>query len=232
MRPLIAIHSCSADIKNGRHEAIRATWLPLAREHADVLFFVGRESIVKLEGDEIQLDATEDKYNLIDKEAAIMRWAVNKGYRRILKTETDVYFNVYRLFDCNNHLRADVIGRIIGPGLGENYHDSNLKSFFQGHAIWYSAKAAEIVGFTLRSTYMQRRPLATYTVGKLDPSERSADLWSMQALYLPWLHREITMETDESFGFGNKSWHLQGDDAVKATTPKWMLEMHRTHNGT
>jgi hypothetical protein len=226
---LIAIHSCSADIKNGRHNAIRETWMYEAVKHADVRFFVGRENTVPLIGDEIQLDATEDRENLIEKEAAIMRWA-HKRYGRILKTETDVYFNVRRLFE-SNYKCADVVGRVVGT-LGEHYGSSNFYSFFQGHATWYTDKAAKLVADHLMFAYEDKMAgFTTWEVGKLDPSKRAADLWSMQALYPFWKAGQITMENDGNYAYGPISYHLLGDYDVKKNTPDWMREMHREHNG-
>jgi Galactosyltransferase len=224
MKPAILIHSCSADIINGRHAAIRATWLPEARKHADVFFFVGRESVVPLEADEIKLDATEDRENLVNKEAHMFNWAVNHGYERMLKTETDVYFNVRRLFDMDFN-RADVIGRYVGQW-GEYRPDSNMYSFVQGHACWYSAKAARHVAANLREAYDLMRPWVQYKEGQIDPSLRAADLWSAQVLTPLWRAGYITVDNEPGFAYGPRSWHLQGGWSEKNDTPNWMRRMH------
>jgi hypothetical protein len=224
MKPAILIHSCSADIINGRHAAIRATWLPEARKYADVFFFVGRESVVPLEADEIKLDATEDKDNLVDKEAAMLTWAVNNWYNRMLKTETDVYFNVRRLFEMDFE-RADVIGREVGRW-GEHFSSSNFWSFMQGHATWYSAKAASLVAWNLHRVATGKMPFRTWEVGKLDPSMRAADLWSAQVLTPAWKNGDVTVDNESGFAYGPRSWHLQGGWSEKNDTPNWMRRMH------
>jgi hypothetical protein len=229
MKPAILIHSCSADIINGRHAAIRQTWLPEARKHADVFFFVGRESVVLLEGDEIKLDATEDKDNLVDKEQAMLAWAVGQGYTRMLKTETDVYFNVRRLFDMDFN-RADVIGRYVGQW-GDYRPDSNMYSFIQGHACWYSDTAALLVASKLRRAYESLRPNVTYVVGQLDPSLRAADLWSAQVLTPYWKDKLITVDNEQGFAYGPRSWHLQGGWDEKQRTPQWMYKTHENEEG-
>ena len=228
MRPAVLIHSCSHDIKNGRHAAINETWGPEVRKYADLYFFVGRENTLPLADNEVQLDATEDKDNLVDKEAAMLHWAVERGYERMLKTETDVYINARRMF-YKDYTYADVIGRYVGQW-GNFYGSSNLYSFIQGHACWYSAKAAKIVAVNIRATHdAAHRGFLTWEVGKLDPSLRAADLWSAQVLTPYWQKKMVTVENENDFAYGPSTWHLIEN---KADTPNWIRKMHREHNGT
>lgn len=232
MKPLIAIHSCSADIKNGRHNAIRETWLYEAVKHADVRFFVGRENDIPLIGDEVQLDTTQDPNNLVDKEAAMLRWGLNQGYKRILKTETDVYINVSKMFqdDIYSH---DVIGRPVGS-IGKLYSKSKFKSFYQGHAVWYSGKAARVLADNLVSFFEANFPAMQNEHYDVDPSRRSADLWSGQVLS-PLIERgELTYRDNTDYSFGPITWHYQGDFRVEGTNAmigknkvcEWMRSLH------
>lgn len=73
-------------------EAIRKTWYPLTKNHADKMeafFFVGRGD--KPEGDDvIQVDAGDSYFDLPEKVRAIARWAKENGYEFMAKCDDDV----------------------------------------------------------------------------------------------------------------------------------------------
>ena len=92
MRLLIAIESCHAD--RNRHQAQRDTWLrDLSMiEHK---FFLGhREGVHTMqlnpyEPDEVALDVDDSYQALSLKTRAICRWAADRDYDYIFKTDTD-----------------------------------------------------------------------------------------------------------------------------------------------
>ena len=220
MRPLIAIHSCDQDTWNGRYNTIMSTWANDAVEFADLLFFKGRGPAMS---HEIVLDCFDGNGDLIEKEQAMFRWIINNtDNERILKTETDVWFNVKKLFAAP-HEDADVIGRLVGHKFGETYADSSFYCFIQGHAMWYSRKAMKLVADNLEDFYAAKRPNSHWRQNTLDPSRRAADLWGSQILTNAWLRGEITMRDELGFADGPLSYHFQGDS--KHLTPEWMRAM-------
>ncbi len=142
-----------------------------------------------------------------------------------MKTETDVYIDIEKMFKTDFQ-DSDVSGLIIGPGLGTFYPITNVYSFFQGHAIWYSQKAARFVADELLETYTKLSPSVTYIVGQLDPGPRAADLWSMQVLIPKWKEGLITMKSATGYANGPYTFHLQGNDDVKARASEWIRNMH------
>lgn len=225
-RALIAIHSCDVDSWNGRYDAIMDTWGRRAQLFADLIFFKGAGLP---RGNEVVLDCYDGKDNLIEKEQAMFRWVEeNTDYEKILKTETDVYFNIPAVFSVD-YGDVDVVGRMIGEKFGEPYADSSFKTFFQGHAMWYSRKALKLVGDRLVDYYTEYSPKAHFRPGTLDPGLRSADLWGAQILTEAWMRGEIKVMNEMGFAGGPLSYHFQGNDERKATTPAWMRGMEKTH---
>ena len=90
MKTLIAIISARhrADWRN----AIRRTWGPqVPRDKGvDAFFFVGRGAAI-LDGDNvIELDCNDDYQSIPEKVRAIAKWALEHGYRFMLKCDDDV----------------------------------------------------------------------------------------------------------------------------------------------
>jgi hypothetical protein len=225
MKPLIAVHSCQSDIRNGRNQAIRETWGAEVLQYADLKFFVGGVPCL-LQRDEVWVDACDGKYNLIEKEAAMLRWCCEQGYERILKTETDVYIVADRMFQTN-FSSCDAIGSLVGEKIGRLYGSSNVYSFFQGHAIWYSKKAAQFVADALLDTFARLSPSVTFShVCEIDPGARSADLWSMQALIPKWKDGLITMREESGFGRGPLTYHIAVQNP-KPHVPERLRELHQ-----
>jgi hypothetical protein len=94
MKPLIAIVSCRRDIES--HETIRETW---AKDcPVDFRFFLGRgcEALIS---DEVILDVPDDWNGLPQKTQAVCRWAFERDFDFVFKTDTDSYVSVPRLLE-------------------------------------------------------------------------------------------------------------------------------------
>ena len=96
MKVLIAIVSCKRDLP--MHQIIRDTW---AKEcPVDYRFFVGRDCEVDCY-DSVALHAADDWNGLPRKVQEVCRWAADRDYDFIFKTDTDSYVSVQRLLDSN-----------------------------------------------------------------------------------------------------------------------------------
>lgn len=224
MRTLIAIHSCQADIRNGRNQAIRETWLKDANRFSDYKFFIG--GFGESQEDEVWLDVDDTGDALIYKDAALLRWALDHSYERIFKTETDVYVDLPVMFN-SDYCAADVIGRVIGDEWGKLYPRTNVYCFIQGHGIWYSQKAAELIADNLIDTYNTLSKTSWTEPNQADLGPRASDLWSGQLLTKAWQDGVITVRPDSCYAHGPFTYHLQGDYHVKQGTPAWLHKMHR-----
>jgi len=229
LKPLIAIHSCLNDIRNGRNQAIRETWLQGVEKYADYRFFIGGHP-ASAQDDEVWFPGVDDTgNNLMEKDAAILEWALSWGYEHILKTETDVYLDLPIIFNMD-YKSDDVIGALVGWQWGAKYPRTNVKCFIQGHAIWYSKKAAEYIANGLLDTYKRLSPTAETEPGQADLGPRSSDLWSGQLIEGLWRQGKLTVRTDGNFGRGPYSYHLQGNYDVKSRAPEWLHKMHNATN--
>jgi hypothetical protein len=91
---LIAVLSCH---KNwGVHPVIRSTWGEKIRD-ADVRFFIGRPK-KQIAEDEVFLDVEDDYDSLPYKTHAMVKWALEHGYKYIFKVDTDTFVVPSRLF--------------------------------------------------------------------------------------------------------------------------------------
>lgn len=135
--PLIAIVTCKkyAD----RAQALRDTWVPLARAAGyDVEFFDGE-----------RLGVPDDYVHLPLKAKAIFQWAHDHQYEEMLKVDDDTYIQVSRLHHVDadyagNHCDANDWGR---PDLGFPHYRRGTwpHHYITGGAVWFSKKAIQIL---------------------------------------------------------------------------------------
>jgi hypothetical protein len=105
---LIGIVSCEQ--RRERRDLIRKTWLPMVpMGKAEFRFFVGRDAIADFE-DVVQLDCGDTYADLPEKFREICRWALEHGYRHMLKLDDDVVLHPGRALSSGFEA-FDFIGR-------------------------------------------------------------------------------------------------------------------------
>lgn len=142
MRPLIAVVTC--DRFRERASMQRRTWVKEAGAF-DVRFFLGRDS-QQVYDDEILLDVPDDYPSLRRKVQLMYRWAVDAGYRQILKTDDDVFIIPSRL--APRFRGQDYSGRVRGPSQENDaprIYGASEVSFCSGFGYILSARSADIV---------------------------------------------------------------------------------------
>jgi hypothetical protein len=128
-RLLIAVLGCEA--RKERMAAQRATWAKDFAGLADVRFFLARQEREPL-ADEVYLDALDDYNSLPSKCRAMVRWALDAGYQRVLKTDDDSVIFRRKLRVPKEAYVGWVIGR---PTI----------NYASGLAYWLDRGAMEIV---------------------------------------------------------------------------------------
>ncbi len=132
MKVLVAIESCHSH-KN-RRDWQRQTWLP--KLQFDYKFFVGKDesgaskAAVNAEEDVVVLDCKDDYNSLPNKTLAIVRWAREHGYDKLLKLDDDVYCRPERLVVPD--------GDYVGHCYGHKYYCS-------GAAYWLSRYSMDAI---------------------------------------------------------------------------------------
>lgn len=111
---LVAVMTCHLPQYRLKADAIRETWAPGVREHADVLFFSGRPATsVYQPEDEIYLDVPTGYAGIPLKVQALCQWATGQGYKQVLKCDDDVYI-VPKRFAALPLAGFDYVGRFRG----------------------------------------------------------------------------------------------------------------------
>ena len=215
----IGVFSHDGDILNGRNQSIRDTWAPLASVYANMKFFIGGGTL-ELQKDEIRLPNREGKdfiYQALD----MFQISLTDGYEHFLIVDTDTYVNVFEMFQTD-FIDYDYTGTLVGK-LGELYGDTNLYSFMQGHAVWYSRKALEFVVNELVETANRLMPIATGV--DIQATLHAPDVWTGQVLAPKYLNSLITIKDDSRYSHGPLTYHAP--EARKRDVPTWMRELHR-----
>lgn len=142
IRALIAVESCQAH--RNRHQPIRDTWFKDVCV-TDKRFFMGPKLDVEYEaahevGDEVILPINDSYEALPQKTQAICRWAIDRGFDFVFKSDTDTVFNPWTWWatDFQYH---DYLG-------GENEDDSpygRIQFASGGAGYWLSKRAMTIV---------------------------------------------------------------------------------------
>lgn len=131
-RVLIAITGCHA-----RYDYItrlRKTWahdLPV-----DIRFFFGEGSHGELLSDEVQLDVKDDYHSLPAKAQAAFKWAYEKGYDYVFKSDDDCFIRIDKLL-ASGFAEFDYSGR--------RNETNHLIWCSGGPGYWLSFKAMRIV---------------------------------------------------------------------------------------
>jgi hypothetical protein len=130
MKLLIAVVGCEA--RKEQMAAQRASWAKDFSGIADVRFFLARQEREPL-ADEVFLDVPDDYQALPAKTQAMVRWAVEHDYDRVLKTDDDsvIFPKKFRPPD------GEYAGWVI-----ENRPE---KTYASGLAYWLSRKPMTIV---------------------------------------------------------------------------------------
>jgi hypothetical protein len=136
---LIAIYTCKKAAYAERLAAQEATWIPLARkENWQVKIFDG----------EI-LGVPDDRIYHPFKTRALCKWALDHGYKKLLKLDDDTYINVLKL----SVPYAEYAGWIHPPNPGGMYHEGifsaptncNEFPYVAGPAYWLGERAMKII---------------------------------------------------------------------------------------
>ena len=100
---LIAVINCHG--RDDCQDAIRSTWASLVPEGVDVIFFRGRGATREPRADEVYLDCCDTYAGLPEKVRAVILWALEKGYERLVKIDDDVVLFPDELFKAGleNH---------------------------------------------------------------------------------------------------------------------------------
>lgn len=135
-RTLIAVMSCAR--YPDRRAAVRGTWMSLQRDpNVDVLFFVGLGSSA-FEPDVIHLLCHDDWNHLPQKTYAMVLYALERNYTRLIKVDDDTYL---RLPDALTVLGA---GDCVGSRR-ENPPHNELTPYPQGGCYSLSRRAMQAV---------------------------------------------------------------------------------------
>lgn len=133
MNPLVAIMTCHQF--RDRANAQRDTWVKDIPEKLDYRFFLGKKDGYQPLADEVMLDAPDDYRNFPLKVQAMRRWARERGYTLVLKTDCDSYIVPERLIETIP--TRDYVGRLRGPS------DKYPAPYCSGFSYWNSAKALD-----------------------------------------------------------------------------------------
>jgi hypothetical protein len=117
-----------------RVQAVRDTWLKDVT--CDYKFFYGRSTSRKPLPDEVFLDSPDDYLHSTDKMRALIRYALDNGYERILKADDDIFIYWDRLMA--NIPEGHYAGG--GPFGGHPPH-----SYLSGNIYWLTKHAMEIL---------------------------------------------------------------------------------------
>jgi hypothetical protein len=237
MKKLIAVMGAELHAVNGMQQLNRETWAQDISLLGDYKFFIGNgpsdDGIIRnisLKEDEVRLNVPDDKAHLLYKVIATLRWALDHGYDRILKTCTDTYSNIPSL--VHENLDADYIGAPVGT-LGQIYAGTNCYGFLQGSSTWFSAKAAEIIIKDAIPTMNRVMPEAFKYNGLICPYPHSDDLWEAQAL-TPYLWRgEIKARSENGYTNGPLTYHFGYNKEIPYWSEKfdrWMRGLYANRN--
>ena len=150
MKTLLAIFSCHryqyCDPKNDlirdwftrpvvdRISAIRDTWLKDVTYDYKIIFGRGTGRLPK--PDEIFLDVLDDYHHSTDKLRALIRYAQENGYDRLLKIDDDVF--VY----CDRLIANEPTTEYVGGG---PFGDNVFSKYVSGAVEWFGPRAMEIL---------------------------------------------------------------------------------------
>jgi len=136
LKILIAVLTCHRFVD--RAIAVRSTWGRYI-EGADLRFFLGRgEAPPHAFADEVLLDVDDGYDALPAKLRAACRWARERNYDFIYKSDDDAYVVPARLF-ASGFERFDYVGRVRGPSGGQP------APYCSGFGYWLSARAFSIM---------------------------------------------------------------------------------------
>lgn len=133
MKSIILITSCAYHLT--KNEQCRNTWLKQWNQLVDYKFVLGQGNSKKLD-DELVLSVDDTYQGLPQKIQASHKWALEKGYDYILKTDCDVFMHVPRLFQSNFEKH---------PYSGNLFWPEAKYRFVLGSAYWLNKKASEIL---------------------------------------------------------------------------------------
>jgi hypothetical protein len=136
MKLLLAVTTCHR--YQGRAEAQRQTWFKEIPKEIDAKFFLGNLKGYQPKPDEVLLDVQDDYPSLIDKVIATFKWALERGYDYVFKTDDDIYVRPERLLAAAPK-KEDYIGRMRGPSGGFR------APYASGLGYWVSARAMRIL---------------------------------------------------------------------------------------
>ena len=142
---LIAIVTCARGAE--LQDLLPETWIPLARQAGfDVEMFDGK-----------RLNCDDGYLSIMQKSIAIYKWALERGYRNVLKVDDDTYIRVDRLrdygVDYGGHIwTANDYGlnsfpkfKDWTPPIYDFPKGAYPHNFVSGGAVWLSRKSVEIL---------------------------------------------------------------------------------------
>lgn len=223
MSILVAIMGCELHARDGHHQAIRETWGSNLTGWADLKFFVGCGG-QELDADEVRINCSDVKEQLIYKVEGLLRWAVDAGYSSILKVNTNTYVNVDAI-RRTGHSECDYAGMSVGQ-LGQIYSNvPGIHGFIQGSASWLSNRAARIVLDSEVAAYAERvgPPLLGYTEW-ISPYPHSEDLWIGQVLTQHL--RGLNVCVDRGYSEGPLTYWSQSNHIKLYCLGEWMHRLH------
>lgn len=230
MKILFAVMGALPHALNGIHQASRETWVRDAPQLGDFRFFIGHGDYQQQE-DEVRVDIPDDKAHILYKTVEILKWAIDRGYDMILKTDTDTYVNINEMAKAvPGH---DYVGSPVGT-LGEIYAGTNCYSFIQGSATWLSARAARVVIDEAIPAMERIMPSAMRYNGLICPYPHSEDLWIAQAL-TPHLNAgSLRALSDNRYSYGPLTFHYGARPPALRTNPQglftWFRMLHESRS--
>ena len=140
-KTLIAIESCHKH--RHLHSVQRDTWIKHVKDtDADVRFFMGLPES-EIEPDEVVLQVGDDYDSLVYKTHAIITWAIEHGYQRMFKCDSDTFIVPERMF-ASDYASHSFVSYYWPP--------NPLAGWFAfpsgGAGYWLDRKAMEIIAST------------------------------------------------------------------------------------